>query len=86
MARRIQAGPRHDSDDGRDPDQPGSHTGLLDHLRSDSTQGLAASGGQLSARTGDSNHPTPLIVPAPLPGYQGDLMSKEWVAPNPIVN
>ena len=52
MAHRIEARPRHDSDDGGDPDQPGGHTGLLDHLRSDSTQGLAASGGQLSARTG----------------------------------
>ena len=34
MADRVQAGPRRDSDDGGDPDQPGSHTGLLDHLRS----------------------------------------------------
>ena len=35
VADRIQAGPRRDGDDGGDPDQPGSHTGLLDHLRSD---------------------------------------------------
>ncbi len=87
VADRIQAGPRRNGDDGGDPDQPGSHTGLLDHLRSDPPKVLAAAGCRSPVRT---SRRTARADPADRcrtqASYQGDLMSKEWVAPTPNVS